>query len=1002
MADIYQVKWKQSINKGNGNQLYDFVSTTDKAVWDANAINTAWNNSGCYAGANAQNGSLMGAGCGCNFSGWNADTGKSDMRNFTISPSYYSGTQNLRFMIDFGSSGRGINKKTFNWTGLSDDQKTSIENAYLKEGDEGYRTNLLNSISVYSPYNRAYFNSSINGIANTPLNIAPLNELKINDLIWLPKFLIKEIEYYNYNDVAAGYRNQTTTAGTWYTWDEIKPEDKSEAGEYYDEDLFTKGYKEITAVNEDGVRFKYVAGVHLCPYYGKSSSTYNPSNDTYIAGTNPDDGFVYSSRQIFGTYTSDASTYPIVGSYTTNRPLLYVCSETYNETTDGIIYQLPAGIIFSNTGASGTISSNFDVQSQWAFTTNAQLFTNGGISIYYTNFWMNNNQNYNGFFKGVDDPTVDSVNPDFYMAGSIAEIDGSWISTAMDDSTYPTAVHYYLQNNSPMSFSFAKTNRSINPQTLSYFSIQELWATIASLGCYVAGNTECATTAQTGHYVGNNNHLYLGKMDASGITDGTMVQGSDIANQPQAGIDDIIQHTPYVPVIPTPGGGGGGDDPDDPSVPKNDQGSIPYNSTLPVVGAATSFLTSYILNTAQVNAVGYNLWSKVNSNTETDARAMLSNFYRLNNSGDVNVDYGLTLAEIPDYFVSLRWFPFSLGNSVDKVSTGESAIRVGTGLTPISAGNSTTYTIQNAMCYLEGGTMTVPWTYESYLDYEPYTSASIYIPYCGTTEVQPSLIMGRTLSLHYSVSLLTGAICAIIMVQSSNGVSYPLCVMNGMVGFDIAITGNTQNAQIRNALSARDNYYLGQWNSITSGLKSVGATAGISSLAGSMSSGTAGAGGMESIRNFLTDANSMGLKGAIGEAFKYNANLFNGALGAAAGLTIGSSVASAVGGLALQHQAYENSLPFVYGTQPLVVGSSSSMANLILPQTAFVQIRRKNRHDLSSDVYGNTYGYESKNSKRLGDLNGFTKCVNPKLSISGATESELNLIYGYLQTGVYL
>jgi hypothetical protein len=34
------------------------------------------------------------------------------------------------------------------------------------------------------------------------------------------------------------------------------------------------------------------------------------------------------------------------------------------------------------------------------------------------------------------------------------------------------------------------------------------------------------------------------------------------------------------------------------------------------------------------------------------------------------------------------------------------------------------------------------------------------------------------------------------------------------------------------------------------------------------------------------------------------------------------------------------------GTQPLVVGSSSSMANLILPQTAFVQIRRKNRHEL--------------------------------------------------------
>lgn len=1003
MADnVYEVKWQQSINKGNGNQNYNFVQPTNKAIWDANTINTAWNDSGCYGGANAQNGSLMGSGSGCNFSGWNEDTGKSDMRNFTISPTYYSGTQNLRFMIDFGSGGRTINKRTFNWTGISNDQKTSIENSYLKEGDEGYRTNLSNQISVYSPYTRQYFNSPISGISNTPLNTAPLNELKINDLIWLPKFLIKEVEYYTYNDTAAGYRNQTITTGTWYTWADVKPEDKSPAGEYYDSDLFTKGYKEITAVNEDGVRYQYVAGVQLCPYYGKSSSTYNPSTDSYTSGTNPDDGFIYSSRQIFGTYTSDTDTYPIVGTQTTNRPLLYVCSEIYNAMTGGITYQIPTGILFGNTGASGTISSDFNVQSQWQFSSNAQLLTSGGISGFYTNFWVNNNQYYNGIFKGVDDPTTESVNPDFYTASSMATIDGSWISTAMNDSSYPTATHYYLQNNSPMSFSFAKTNRTINPQTLSYFSIQELWATIASLGCYVADGVDCATTAQTGRYTGNNNHLYLGYMDQNGITNGTMLQGKDIENSTQAGIDDIIQNTPYTPTIPGPGGGGGGDDPDDPSVPKEDQGSIPYNSTLPVVGAATSFLTSYILNTSQVNSIGYNLWSKVNSNTETDARAMLSNFYRLNNSGDVNVDYGLTLAEIPDYFVALRWFPFSLGNNVDKVSTGESAIRVGTGLTPISAGNTTTYTIQNAMCYLDGGSVSVPWTYESYLDYEPYTSASIYVPYCGTTEVQPSLIMGRTISLHYSVSLLTGAICAIVMVTSSNGVSYPLCVLNGMVGFDIAITGNTQNAQIRNALSARDNYYLGQWNAITSGLKTVGATVGASSFIGNMSSGMEGAGGLQSVRDFISDAGDVGLKGAIGNAFKYNSNLFNGAISAASGLAIGSSVASAIGGPVLQNQAYENQLPFVYGTQPLVVGSSSSMANLILPQKAFVQIRRKNRHDLDSTTYGNAFGYESKNSKRLGDLNGFTKCINPKIDINGATETERNLIYGYLQTGVYL
>lgn len=998
MADIYKIKWQQNQgNQGETPQLQTFKIGTDNTVKELNPLNSNWSSAGCYAGALAQNGSLMGSSSTLVFPAWNSNQYYSDLRNFQIQPSIPSGQQNLRFMAKFSTTSIvAIERQAFNWTGLTDSLVNKINEAF---------TNSSTSIGqLYDPYKLDLKQISMNGTSNTPLNVAPLNELKINNLIFVPYFIVKSVEYYDPVDDLSNlnaYKSVTYGNVGIYTWDQIKPEDKSTEGQNYNSDLFTKGYEaDENTTHEDGLKFNYVAGCVLVPYYGKSSKIYNSILDSYTEAISPDDQKVYGERRVFGTLSSDANEYPTVYSTAQPRPNLIVLTEFASSTTGGTVYSTPAGIAFmSGTPVVGTIDgAEFGLSPNFTLDQTYQKFS---ASNNWSPFFFTGNADYCNFYQDYNPDSPDRPAPDLVIPATHIEITNDIVANLPD--TTPTGTIFYLPNSSvPIAHTWSRNGRQTNPTTCSYFSIQELWATIASLGCYVADNVSCAQNAPTGAYVGQNNHLYLGKMDASGITDGTMLQGSDIANSTQSRIDDIIQNTPYVPVIPTPGGGGGGDDPDDPSVPKNDQGSIPYNSTLPVVGAATSFLTSYILNTAQVNAVGYNLWSKVNSNTETDARAMLSNFYRLNNSGDVNVDYGLTLAEIPDYFVSLRWFPFSLGNSVDKVSTGESAIRVGTGLTPISAGNSTTYTIQNAMCYLEGGSLNVPWTYESYLDYEPYTSASIYVPYCGTTEVQPSLIMGRTLSLHYSVSLLTGAICAIIMVQSSNGVSYPLCVMNGMVGFDIAITGNTQNAQIRNALSARDNYYLGQWNSITGGLKSVGATLGVSSLAGSMSSGMEGAGGLQSIKDFVTDVGSVGLKGAIGDAFKYNANLFNGALGAAAGLTLGSSVASAVGGPALQHQAYENSLPFVYGTQPLVVGSSSSMANLILPQTAFVQIRRKNRHDLSSDVYGNTYGYESKNSKRLGDLNGFTKCVNPKLSISGATESELNLIYGYLQTGVYL
>lgn len=471
----------------------------------------------------------------------------------------------------------------------------------------------------------------------------------------------------------------------------------------------------------------------------------------------------------------------------------------------------------------------------------------------------------------------------------------------------------------------------------------------------------------------------------------------------------------------------GGDDPDDPSVPRDDTGNINLNDITNLsIGGVSSFLTAWVLNDQQIINLARRLWSTINSNSEDDAKAMLSNFYKIQHRAydpDNPVDYELSLAEIPDYFIGLKWFPFDVSSKFSMISSGENGIRVGTGASLISTGDAigTTQFLQGATAQMNGGTITVPYTYESYLDLEPYTSATIYIPYCGTTSVQPSLIMGRTLSITYAISGLTGSICAVVMV-SSGSIQYPLCVMNGMCGFDIAISGNTQNAQIRNALTARDNYYAGQWETITGGLANIGK---IGSTLGGMQAldqmGTAGnmsalvsaqmMGQAQNVRMIhgsarvdATQIQGLGnlkAKGAINQQV-INSNTGMGWLGpAAAGFGAGASLMKNIMDPSFNKAVYENQLPFTMGTQPLVVGSSSSMANLILPQTAFVQIRRKNRHELGQQAYGNTYGYESKNMKRIGDLTGFIKCVNPKVSIAGALQSEMEEIYGLLSTGIY-
>lgn len=458
---------------------------------------------------------------------------------------------------------------------------------------------------------------------------------------------------------------------------------------------------------------------------------------------------------------------------------------------------------------------------------------------------------------------------------------------------------------------------------------------------------------------------------------------------------------------------GPGPDPEEPEDPDTnpadeaDSGSIDYNSVGPVIGGLSSFLTSYGLNASQINALGYDLWSKVISNNESDQ--MLANFYKVSNT---QADYTLTLAEILDYFVSLKWFPFTIGTEAETITTGEKGIRVGTGATLISTNPNLadTYTLSNPIVYLDGGELWLPYTYNSYMDFEPYTSVSIYVPYCGTQELQPSLVIGRKLKLTYCVDMLTGACTAIVMGQGQQGDSEehlsnfqtPVAVLHGVIGFEIAMTGNTQNAQTRNALAARDNYVYGQFNSIASGVaKGIGTAAtGLNTmnLLGGQDYG-ADLSLNEQLSNFAYDVGKLGFGGAMSEVMKYNSGFGSSIVGARTGLASGAQIGSALGNAYGQKILYENQLPFIYGTQPLIVGSNSNMSSLILPQKAFVQIRRRNR--LKATNYYLSNGYTEARTYRLSTLGGFTMCLNPKLDFA-ATETELNEIYELLSTGVYL
>lgn len=394
------------------------------------------------------------------------------------------------------------------------------------------------------------------------------------------------------------------------------------------------------------------------------------------------------------------------------------------------------------------------------------------------------------------------------------------------------------------------------------------------------------------------------------------------------------------PYGPEPGPGG-----------DEDEGTIPLN-TPGALGATNTFVTRYVLNTTQIRTIGNRLWSTLGDGNELTWQ----NFY-LTISGSDRIDYSLTLSEIISYFVSLKYFPFNLNSASS--STGENGIRIGTGKSLIDAG-STTKTLNDSIVQLDGGRCTIPEKWKNYLDLEPYTTASLYVPYCGTMELPMSVIAGETIGITYLVDMTTGAMTAAVMKYSGSGAYFPIAVMNGSCGFDILMTGTNGNSQMTNAitnLASKSTQWVGQI------LQS-----GLTGLMGGISGG---------------DTSGMGAL---------------------------SSMANTVMGIGQDMVQQNIQMPKLYATAPMTSGSSSSLSSLILPQTAYIQIRRHNPYRSSgSSSYQDELGligYRSAYQGLISSANGmgFVKCQNPNLAEvadAGATEAEINMIKSLLSDGIF-
>lgn len=923
----YKVRWKQTVAEAGSSTFTTeyFKLKTSGTLRETKPLNETWGSdgiSGIYSGTNANN--LNGSYCVFEFPDIKDTEDQFD--KWTLRQGTSNGQMNLRFMFYFGTHSR---RQGFKWTGIED----TVVNSYNSTPSQPASGTAIptSQISWLDPYIQNSKNIPISNIQNTPYLATFATELQINDLIFVPTFQIVTAKITPLNDENPPEVSLTQLDSVKLTWSEIKPEDKTPEGSLYQtyKNLFNNTFETIQN-DETGKTIRYCAGVILTPYYGKSSYTYNPTTDTYTQGSVS--SVRYGNREILGTTVSESGEYPASQS----TPYLCVYYEQNIPELKGVYYGTSAGVMF------GHSPSNISIQ-QDTFTIGSSLVTptSDYSKLNNTNYNINPFSNYSGnvSYGGILSSITVEDSPVVVIPSIVGTSYSDKISSFVNTTTSSNANKYYDTGSNVIAM--ASRSRNFSPfHCFEGYCINDLWSTIMSYGCYVADAVEHAQIAPLGDKINGNNHIYCGNMDDNFVTDGTAKQGSDIDNLPQTKIGDIIGETPYNPVNPE----GGGSDPDDDKTvkPNRVEGTSMILQTGRTLGSGLGFITMYNLDYSQIQTLGNLLWGSIAdydpSSVDPQTGNIVHNFYvQLGQEVTGTFDTSAIL----DYFVSLKQYPFSVGTLPITTAFG-SDVYIGNGKVGIPIGSGVRI-LNSSIGLLQAGSCVIaPVT--PYNDFKDYynTTVTVYLPYCGSVELNPTEVINQTISCVYAIDFYTGECTAYLSIEGNP--SYIIAVANGVIGVDIPLS-STADAQLkaRHMIDTMANARL-----IQSGIGTV-ISSGAQMLAGNYAGGTLSA---------INGIGSLAEQGSYINAERYSRS------GVASGYLSGGS-----GG-----------------------------ASFFAPDSVYAIIRRGTYK--RPDNYPHTIGYPLTKSGLLNTFSGFTVCANPDVSSLNCTMEEKNMIKNYLSNGV--
>lgn len=354
-------------------------------------------------------------------------------------------------------------------------------------------------------------------------------------------------------------------------------------------------------------------------------------------------------------------------------------------------------------------------------------------------------------------------------------------------------------------------------------------------------------------------------------------------------------------------------------------------------GAISDFVTMYCLTEQQVSAFGAYLWANIFS----------TDFLRSIGTMVVN-DFSINPADILNYIISLRKYPFDLygKNGYDPIASGSLYFGRGVAGIPISGSFGK---MQNLAGTFGGEYIEIPSKYKDFRDYEPYTRITVFVPFCGSIELTPSEVVGKRIFITYTVDYSTGNVQADVWVSSD--VSFIVGTVTGQIGATVQTTASNNMEVLQKVASTAANFVK-----VATSVAAIAATGGAaaeSAMTGEISGAEA-------------TAKELG-------ALSSTVDVTTGALANAPVVSSNPIHASSVG---------------------------SGFASFATPRARLIVERRKYQKPSN---YNHVYGQATNVTVTLSDLEGkgFTVCKNVDLSGIPATQDELSAIESLLRSGVY-